>query len=96
LYAFTLRELVWRAEALQMDAWDRAAWVSLHCVMPHAGRKRVRFEDVHPLRHKPEPQPVTKAWREEMIAKGVLRRERTPEEKERAWREFCRRVDVES
>ena len=79
-----MRELFWRARALAMDAWDRAAWICLHLQMSSEPRE---FSELHPLLMKP---PVSAAERAQERArlKEILPADLSNEEIERRFARY--------
>lgn len=74
-------------EALQLDAWDRTAWLCFH--IPSFGKERRTFESFHPIRSGKRKADVaaTAEWMEEV--RKDLPKSLTPEEAEARWRKFC-------
>jgi hypothetical protein len=78
IWPFSLRELLWRANALKEDAWNRVAWICLHVARPHmkdppsvpfhpkyAGQETSSLSDFEKLREeKVLPVQLTEAEKE--------------------------------
>jgi len=81
--------MLWRKNALQLESWDRVAWIAMHAVAPYM-KAQARIEDFQPLRG-PERQTSLTAFLnfcEQM--KGKLPAKLTEEEKEARWRRFLK------
>lgn len=48
-WRYTLRELLWMADARRAEAWDRVAWTCAHILKPYMTGKP-NLEDFNPLR----------------------------------------------
>ena len=83
---FSLRELVWRADALQMEEWDRAAWICLH--QPRL--KAAKFADFHPLRCEESVSPEELLERKEKL-KQSMTKGLSDSERQARFKEFWRR-----
>ena len=87
-WPWTLRELEWRRAAVQLEEWDRAAWIAMFVLMPWS-KKAHKFEDFNPLRAAEEAISLreTKEWLEEQHAK--LPAKLSEEEIEARWQAAC-------
>lgn len=80
--------MVWRMEALQIEAWDHTAWICLH--MPSFSKSERKFESFHPLRKSRQTTDIASmnAWVDEVAT--TLPKTLTREEIDRRWEEHLK------
>lgn len=90
-WPWTLRELEWRRHAVQLEAWDRTAWIALHVIAPWS-KKPPKFEQLNPLRAAKETVSLaeTHEWLEQ--ARATLPKKLTEAEIEARWQAACARM----
>ena len=66
---YSLRELVWRYDAIRMEQWDHTAWLCFH--IPRWGKTRKTPIDFNPLRMQERQTNIAKlnAWIDEVSDK---------------------------
>ncbi len=89
-WGYSLRELTWRAEALNMLEWDRVAWTCFW--IPRFGKKRYSLEDFHPIRKSMKADLGEVLYWIGKVGR-TLPKTMTREEFDRRWEEFKKRGD---
>jgi hypothetical protein len=91
-YDYSLRELLWRWEAIQQEEWDKAGWIALSALQPWS-RKRLSINDTNPIRGSiaKDNERTVQAHLELMRKQLPKRGERTQEESDAAFEAAYRR-----
>ena len=82
---YSLKELVWRAEEIQYDEWDRVAWLCLH--MPRLSGEVMTIDDFHPIRIQEKKNALADIDKGIADVKELLPDELSEDEIERQWQE---------
>lgn len=83
---YSVRELVWRMQAIMLEEWDRVAWLCFY--MPRFSSRRMKPEDFHPIRSAKNQVNIGEllCWIKEM--KNYLPHKLSEEEIEKRWQAF--------
>jgi hypothetical protein len=88
---YSLRELVWRARARQMEDWDQVAWLCAH--VPRFSKRRYTVEDFHPLRKARRQVNISELDRQIKEVESLLPDDLTEDEIEARWKKHLKKIE---
>lgn len=89
-WPFTLRELFWRKEAREKEAWSHTSWIVFN--LPTFSRQSRTWAQCNPF-NAPETKALTPKEFMERVPemRKHLPDKLTKEQKDQRWREYCQR-----
>ena len=88
-WEYSLRQLLWRWEAIREEAWNHTASMIRWICQPHS-KSELTVEEFHPMRGR-KCEPVTP---EQLRGEAKRLPKRSEAEKKAAWEEFKRKEDA--